>query len=51
MERCFHVSEDSVQRAYKKFVEKGEEGFFAMMREREQPTKSPAIAACAYKLN
>ncbi len=28
VERCFHVSEDSVQRAYKKFVEKGEEGFF-----------------------
>lgn len=28
IERCFHVSEDSVQRAYKKFVEKGEEGFF-----------------------
>jgi hypothetical protein len=28
IERCFHVSEDSVQRAYKKFVEKGEAGFF-----------------------
>ena len=28
VERCFHVSEDSVQRAYKKFVDKGEEGFF-----------------------
>ena len=24
IEKCFHVSEDSVQRAYKKFVEKGE---------------------------
>jgi len=28
VERCFHVSEDSVQRAYKKFVEQGEAGFF-----------------------
>lgn len=28
VERCFHVSEDSVQRSYKKFVDKGEEGFF-----------------------
>jgi hypothetical protein len=28
VERCFHVSEDSVQRAYKKFVDKGEAGFF-----------------------
>ena len=28
VERCFHVSEDSVQRAYKRFVEKGESGFF-----------------------
>ena len=28
MQRCFHVSEDSVQRAYKKFVDKGEVGFF-----------------------
>ena len=28
VERCFHVSEDSVQRAYKKFAEKGEAGFF-----------------------
>lgn len=28
IERCFHVSEDSVQRAYKKFVDKGETGFF-----------------------
>lgn len=28
VERCFHVSEDSVQRAYKKFMEKGEVGFF-----------------------
>jgi hypothetical protein len=29
VERCFQVSEDSVQRAYKKFVEKGEAGFFS----------------------
>lgn len=28
VERCFHVSEDSVHRAYRKFVEKGEAGFF-----------------------
>lgn len=28
VQRCFHVSEDSVQRAYKKFVGKGESGFF-----------------------
>lgn len=28
VERCFHVSEDSVQRAYKKFIENGEVGFF-----------------------
>ena len=28
VERCFHISEDSVQRAYKKFVQKGEAGFF-----------------------
>ena len=28
VQRCFHISEDSVQRAYKKFVEKGETGFF-----------------------
>lgn len=28
VQRCFHVSEDSVQRAYKKFVDKGEVGFF-----------------------
>ncbi|MEO6000711.1 MAG: hypothetical protein ABIN89_27935 [Chitinophagaceae bacterium] len=28
IERCFQVSEDSVQRAYKKFIEKGETGFF-----------------------
>lgn len=28
VQRCFHVSEDSVQRAYKKFVEQGEDGFF-----------------------
>ena len=31
VERCFHISEDSVQRAYKKFVEKGEAGFFIKM--------------------
>jgi len=30
VERCFHVSEDSVQRAYKKFTEKGEAGFFGV---------------------
>jgi hypothetical protein len=29
VERCFHVSEDSVQRAYKKFVKEGAEGFFS----------------------
>lgn len=28
IERFFGVSEDSVSRAYKKYVEKGEEGFF-----------------------
>ena len=28
VERCFHISEDTVQRAYKMFVEKGEAGFF-----------------------
>lgn len=28
VQRCFHVSEDSVQRAYKNFVEKDEAGFF-----------------------
>ena len=28
MERCFHLREDSVQRACKKFVVKGEPGFF-----------------------
>ena len=28
VERCFHISEDSVQRACKKFVQKGEAGFF-----------------------
>lgn len=28
IERCFGVSEDSVGRSYKKFVEKGEAGFF-----------------------
>lgn len=28
VQRCFHVSEDSVQRACKKFVDKGEAGFF-----------------------
>jgi hypothetical protein len=28
VERCFHVTEDSVQRAYKKFVAQGEAGFF-----------------------
>ena len=28
VQRCFHVSEYSVQRAYKKFVVKGEAGFF-----------------------
>ncbi|HVB03927.1 MAG TPA: hypothetical protein VNE41_09455 [Chitinophagaceae bacterium] len=28
IERCFQVSEDSVTRYYKKFVEKGEIGFF-----------------------
>src|SRR5215211_972339 len=28
VQRCFNISEDSVQRAYKKFVEQGEEGFF-----------------------
>jgi len=28
IERCFGVSEDSVSRAYKKFIEKGEAGFF-----------------------
>lgn len=28
IERCFHVSEDAVQRSYKKFIEKGEAGFF-----------------------
>lgn len=27
--RCFNVSEDSVRRAYKKFKEKGEAGFFS----------------------
>ena len=51
VEKCFHVSEDIVQRAYKKFEEKGEEGSLDMMRAKEQPTKSQAIAACAYKLN
>ena len=28
IERCFHVSSDTVSRSYKKFVEKGESGFF-----------------------
>jgi hypothetical protein len=28
IERFFNVSEDSVSRAYKKFLEKGEQGFF-----------------------
>jgi transposase len=28
VERCFGVSEDSVSRFYKKFMEKGEDGFF-----------------------
>lgn len=28
IERCFGVSEDSVSRAYKKYLAKGEEGFF-----------------------
>jgi hypothetical protein len=28
IERCFHVSEDAAQRNYKKFIEKGEAGFF-----------------------
>lgn len=28
IERCFCVSEDSVSRAYKKFINKGEAGFF-----------------------
>lgn len=28
IERCFGVSEDSVSRAYKKFIKKGEHGFF-----------------------
>jgi hypothetical protein len=28
IQRAFHVSEDSVSRAYKKFVNKGEAGFF-----------------------
>jgi transposase len=28
VERCFCVSEDSVNRAYKKYKEKGESGFF-----------------------
>jgi hypothetical protein len=28
VQRCFHVSEDSVYRSYKKFVAKGEAGFF-----------------------
>ncbi len=28
IQRCFHVSEDSVYRYYKKFTEKGEVGFF-----------------------
>ena len=31
VERCFHISKDSVQRAYKKFVEKGEAGFLVRM--------------------
>lgn len=30
VERCFGVSEDSVQRAYKKFVAKGDAGFFGL---------------------
>jgi len=30
IERFFHVSEDSVYRYYKKFVEKGEQGFFGI---------------------
>jgi hypothetical protein len=28
VQRCFHVSEDSVHRSYKKFVEQGDSGFF-----------------------
>ena len=28
IERCFNVSSDTVSRSYKKFVEKGESGFF-----------------------
>lgn len=28
VQRCFGVSEDSVQRYYKKFIEQGEKGFF-----------------------
>jgi transposase len=30
VQRCFGVSEDSVHRAWKKFKEKGEEGFFGV---------------------
>ena len=38
IERCFGVSEDSVSRSYKKFIEKGEAGFFgADARKGESP--------------
>jgi hypothetical protein len=30
VQRCFHVSEDSVYRSYKKFVSEGQSGFFGV---------------------
>ena len=39
IERCFHVSEDSVQRAYKKYVNEGEAGFFGKDNRKGTPHK------------
>ena len=39
VERCFHVSEDSVQRAYKKFVKQGAKGFFGSDNRKGTPHK------------
>jgi hypothetical protein len=39
VQRCFHVSEDSVQRAYKKFITEGAAGFFGSDNRKGTPHK------------
>lgn len=48
IERCFDVTEASVQRAYKKFIEEGEAGFFGV--DNRKGTAHKIIGDCRQRI-